>query len=94
MKKLLYVTLILGSCVFGADTGDPQSHVVGQDKDQEIARNFVVGGSATETTPAQPGGLSSVTQSQNAGFEALRAKGRAVKDQKLSAQTLTDTNNY
>lgn len=62
------------------------------DKDQEIARNFVVGGSATETTPAQPGGLSSVTQSQNAGIEALRAKGRAVRDQKLSGQTLTDTN--
>ena len=33
------------------------------ERQQETARNFVVGGSATETTPAQPGGLSSVTQS-------------------------------
>lgn len=62
------------------------------ERQQETARNFVVGGSATETTPAQPGGLSSVTQSQNAGIEALRAKGRAVREQKLSTQTLTDTN--
>jgi hypothetical protein len=63
------------------------------ERQQETARNFVVGGSATETTPAQPGpSASETTAIGNTRFGDTLAKGRAIRDQKLSTQTLADTN--
>jgi hypothetical protein len=63
------------------------------EKQQETARNFVVGGSATETTPAQPGpSASETTAIGNSRFGDTLARARDLRDQKLSTQTLTDTN--
>ena len=59
------------------------------DRQQEIARNFAVSGTAEELTPAQPGpSLSEVTAAGNARFGDPLARARA----RLAEQQLTDTN--
>ena len=59
------------------------------EKQQETARNFAVSGTAEELTPAQPGGFSSVTQSENTRLDAYRER---IRQQSLAGQTLPDTN--
>lgn len=59
------------------------------EKQQEIARNFAVSGTAEELTPAQPGpSLSQTTAAGNARFGDPLARARA----RLAEQQLTDTN--
>lgn len=59
------------------------------EKQQEIARNFAVSGTAEELTPAQPGpSLSQTTAAGNARFGDPLARARA----RLAEQNLPDTN--
>lgn len=59
------------------------------ERQQEVARNFAVSGTAEELTPAQPGpSLSQTTAAGNARFGDPLARARA----RLAEQQLTDTN--